>query len=108
MADIMLYTAAKLALRSERSRGEKCWCTGPGVDAEMNSAWQRKGDARRRLRAEPHYNKPQKAVKMAGKSTWNFRRAAVLNLLSNSKSSIANSKHPFEKEGYQAGLYKNI
>ena len=54
MADVMLSTAAELVPRSKRPRGAQGWCTGPGVEAEMNAAWQQKEEERRNLRAEPH------------------------------------------------------
>ena len=51
MADVMLPTAAKLAPRSKRPHEAQGWCAGPGVEAEMNAAWQQRGEARRCLRA---------------------------------------------------------
>ena len=39
MADVILSTAAKLVPRSKCPRGAQGWCTGPGVEAEMNAAW---------------------------------------------------------------------
>ena len=38
--DVMLSTPAELVSRSKRPRGAKGWCAGPGVEAEMNAAWQ--------------------------------------------------------------------
>ena len=38
MADVMLFTAAKLSPRSKRPRGAQGWCAGPGVEAEMIAA----------------------------------------------------------------------
>ena len=67
MADVMLSTAAKLVPRSKRPRGAQSSCAGPGVEAEMNTAWQQREEARRHLRAEPHNSNLRKAVKMAGK-----------------------------------------
>ena len=66
MADFMLSTATELVTRSKRPRGAQGWCDWPGVEAEMNAAWQQILEARRDLRAEPHSNL-RKAVKMAGK-----------------------------------------
>ena len=40
MADVVLSTAAELVPRSKRPRGAQGWCTGPGVEAEMNASWQ--------------------------------------------------------------------
>ena len=54
MADVMLSTAAELVPRSKRPRGAQGWCAGPGVEAELNAAWQQREDARGHLRAEPH------------------------------------------------------
>ena len=53
MADVMFSTAAELVPRSKLPRGAQSWCTGPGVEAEMNAAWQQSEEARRHLRAEP-------------------------------------------------------
>ena len=54
MANIMLFTTtAELVPRSKRPRGAQGWCARPGVEAEMNAAWQQREDARRHLRAEP-------------------------------------------------------
>ena len=50
MADVMLSTAAGLVLLSKRPRGAQGWRAGPGVEAEMNAAWQRE-EARKQLRA---------------------------------------------------------
>ena len=54
MADVMLLTAAEVAPRSKRPHGAQGWYTGPGVEAEMNAAWQQRKEARRYLHAEPH------------------------------------------------------
>ena len=42
MADVMLSTAAELLPRSKHPRGAQGWCAGPGVEAEMNAAWQQR------------------------------------------------------------------
>ena len=65
MAGVMLSTAAESIPRSKRPRGAQGWCAGPGVEAEMNVAWQQREGARRHLRAEPHNSNLRKAVKMA-------------------------------------------
>ena len=75
MADVMLSTATELVPRSKRPRGAQGWCAGPGVEAEMNAAWQQREEARRHLRAEPHNSNLRKAVKMAEKT---FGRCARL------------------------------
>ena len=56
MADVMLSTAAELIPRSKLPRGAQGWCAGPGVEAEMNAAWQQRDEARKHLRAEPHHS----------------------------------------------------
>ena len=40
MADVRLSTAAEVVPRSKRPRRAQGWCAGPGVEAEMNAAWQ--------------------------------------------------------------------
>ena len=67
MADVMISTATELVPRSKRPRGAQGWCAEPGVEAEMNAAWQQREGERRHLRTEPHNSNPRKAVKMAGK-----------------------------------------
>ena len=79
MADVMLSTAAELVPRIKHPRGAQGWCAGPGVEAEMNVAWQQREDARRHLRAEPHNSNLRKVVKMAGKKLRKVRKAAVLS-----------------------------
>ena len=82
MVDVMLSTAAELVPRSKRPRGAQGWCAGPGVEAEMNAAWQQREEAKRNLRAEPHSGNLRKAVKMAGKNLQKVRKAAVLSFFS--------------------------
>ena len=79
MADVMLSIAAELVPCSKRPRGAQGWCAGPGVEAEMNAAWQQREEARRHLRAEPYSSNLRKAVKIAGKNLWKVRKAAVLS-----------------------------
>ena len=79
MADIMLSSAVELVPRSKRPRGAQGWCAGPGVEAEMNAAWQEREEAKRHLRAEPHNSNLRKAVEMAGKKLRKVRKAAVLS-----------------------------
>ena len=66
MADVVLSTAVESVPRSKRPRRAHGWCAGPGVEAEMNTAWQQREEARH-LRAEPHSSNVRKAVKMTGK-----------------------------------------
>ena len=80
MADVMLSTAAELVPRSKCPRAAQGWCAGPGVEAEINAAWQQREEARRHLRAEPHSSNLRKVVKMAGKNIRKVRKAAVLSL----------------------------
>ena len=62
VAEVMLSTAAELAPRSKHPRRAQGWCAGPGIETEMNAAWQLGEEVRRRLRPEPHNtNKPSKA-----------------------------------------------
>ena len=80
VADGMLSTATELVPRSTRPRRAQGWCAGPGVEAQMNAAWQQREDARRHLRAaEPHNSNLRKVVKMAGKNLRKVRKAAVLS-----------------------------
>ena len=53
MADVMLFTAVEMALRSKRPRGAQGWCAGPGVEAEINAVWQQKEEAKRSTRRTP-------------------------------------------------------
>ena len=69
MDDVILSTAAELAPPSKYPRGEQGWCVEPGVEAEINAAWQQREEARRHISAEPHNSNFQKAVKMVEKSS---------------------------------------
>ena len=104
MADIMLSTATELVPRSKRPRGAQGWCTGPGVEAEMNAAWQQKEDARRHLRAEPHNSNLRKVVKMAGKNFRKVRKAAVLSFFWD----FVRKLETRTRAGDQAGFYKHL
>ena len=42
MADVMLSTAAELVPCSKRPRRAQGWSAGPGVEADMNAAWQQR------------------------------------------------------------------
>ena len=66
MADVMFSSVVKLAPCSMRLRGAQGWCPGPGVEAEMNEAWQQREEARRRVRVESYNSSLQKDVKMTG------------------------------------------
>ena len=104
MADVMLSTAAKLVPRSKRPRGGQGWCAGPGVESEMNAAWQQREDARRHLRAEPHNSNLRKAIKMAEKNLRKVRKAAVLSLFWD----FVRKLETRTREGDQAGFYKHL
>ena len=51
------------------------------MEAEIYAAWQQREEMKRHLRADFSNADLRKAVKMAGRNLWNFRKAAVLNLL---------------------------
>ena len=104
MADVMLSTAAELVPRSKRPRGAQGWCAGPGVEAEMNAAWQQREDARRHLRAEPHNSNLRKVVKMAGKKLRKVRKSAVLSFFWD----FVRKLETRTREGDQAGFYKYL
>ena len=104
MADVMLSSAAELVPRSKRPLGAQSWCAGPGVEIEMNAAWQQKEDARRHLRAEPHTSNLQKVVKMAGKKNRKVREAAVLSFFWD----FVRKLETRTREGDQAGFYKHL
>ena len=104
MADIMLSTAAELVLRSKRPREAQGWCAEPGVEAEMNTAWQKREDARRHLRAEPRSSNLRKVVKMAGKNFRKVRKAAVLSFFWD----FVRKLETRTREGDQAGFYKHL
>ena len=40
MADVKLSTAAEFVPRCKRPRGAQGWYAGPGVEADINTAWQ--------------------------------------------------------------------
>ena len=104
MADVMLSTTAESVLRFKRPRGAQGWCAGPGVEAEMNAAWQQKEDATRHLRAEPHNSNLRKVVKMAGKKLRKVRKAAVLSFFWN----FVRKLETRTREGDQTGFYKHL
>ena len=104
MADVMLSTAAELVPRSKRPREAQGWCAGPGVEAEMNAAWQEREEVRRHLLAEPHNSNLRKAVKMAGKNLRKVRKAAVLSFFWD----FVRKLETRTREGDQAGFYKHL
>ena len=104
MADVMLSTEAKLVPRSKRPCGAQGWCAGPGVEAEMNAAWQQREDARGHLRAEPHHINLRKVVKMAGKKLRKVRKAAVLSFFWD----FVRKLETRTQEADQAGFYKHL
>ena len=104
MADVMLSTAAELVPRSRRPRGAQGSCAGPGVEAEMNAAWQQREDAMRNLRAEPRNSNLRQVVKMAGKNLRKVRKAAVLSFFWD----FVRKLETRTREGDQAGSYKHL
>ena len=104
MADVMLSTAVELVPRSKRPRGVQGWCAGPGVEAEMNAAWQQRKEARKHLRAEPRNSNLRKAVKMAVKKLRKVRKAAVLSFFWD----FVRKLETRNREGDQAGFYKHL
>ena len=104
MAEVMLSTAADLVPHSKRPRGARGWCAGPGVEAEMNAAWQQREETRRHLRAELHNSNLRKAVKMAGKKLRKVRKAAVGSFFGD----FVRKLETRNREGDQAGFYKHL
>ena len=95
MADVMLSTVAEPTPRSKRSCGAQGLCAGPGVEAEINAAWQQRKEARRHLRAEPHNSSLQMAVKTAGKKNQEGSQGCRAELCLGLRPQ--NSKHTLEK-----------
>ena len=104
MADVMLSTAAELVPRSNRPRGAQSWCAGPGVEAEMNTAWQQREEARRHLRAKPHNSNLRKVVTMVGENLRKVRTAAVLSFF---RDFVRKFETP-TRQGDLAGFYKHL
>ena len=104
MADAMLSSAAELAPRSKHPRGAQCWCAGPGVEAEINAAWQQREETRRHLRAEPRNSNLRKAVKMAGKNLRKVHKAAALSFFWD----FVRKFETRAQEGDQTGFYKRL
>ena len=104
MANDMLSTAAEQAPRSKRPPGAQGWCTGSGVEAEMNAAWQQREEASRHLRAEPHSSNLRKAVKMTGKYLRKVRKAAVLSVFWD----FVHKLETRARECDQASFYKHL
>ena len=104
MVEVMLSTAAELAPLPNHSREAQGWCTGPGVEAEMDAAWQQREEARSRLRAKPHNNNHRKTVKMPGKNLRKVCKAAVLSFF----WAFVHKLETHFLKGDQAGLYKNL
>ena len=104
MADVMLSTAAELAPRSKRPRGAQGWCAGPGVETELNAAWQQREEARRHLRAEPQYSNLRKVVKMAGNNLWKVHKASVMSFFWD----FVRKLETRAREGDQAGFFKHL
>ena len=70
----------------------------------MNTAWQRREEARRSLRADPNNSILRKAVKMAGKNLEEIRNAAVLSFL----QAHVRKLEARVREGDQAGFYEHL
>ena len=104
MDDVMLSTAAELIPRCKRPRGAQGWYAGPGVETEMNAAWQQREEARRHLRAEPHNSNLRKAMKMAEKKLRKVRKAAVLSF----SLDFVRKLETRTRGGDQAGFYKDL
>ena len=104
MDDVILSTASDLVPRSKRPHGARVWCTGPGMEAEINAAWQQREKARRHLRPEPHNSSLRKTAKMAGKNLRKVRKAAVLSFVWD----FVRKLETRNREGDQAGSYKHL
>ena len=104
MADVMLSTSAELVPRSKHPRGAQGWCAGPGVEAEMNTAFQQREEARRHLCAESHISNLRQDVKVAGKKLWKVRKAAVLSFLWDFVPKLETQT----QEGDHAGFYMHV
>ena len=92
MADVVLSAMAKLAPRSKRLRGAQL-VRGPGVEAEMNAAWQQRGGEEVPTRRTPQQQPSKGREDDCQKSSEGSRgfRAELSGL------SWENSKHAFKK-----------
>ena len=70
----------------------------------MNTAWQQRGETRRRLRAESHNSNLRKAAMMAGKNLQNVREASELSFF----WAFVHKLETSVREGDQASLYKYL
>ena len=104
MADVMLFTAAEMVPHFKRPRGAQGWCTEPDVEADMNAAWQQRGEARRHLCAEAHDSNFRKFVMMIRKKLWKVGKAAMLSFFWD----FARKLETRTREGDQAGFYKHL
>ena len=77
---------------------------GPGVEAEMNVAWQQREDTRRHLRAEHLNSNLRKVVKMAEKNLRKVRKAVVLSFFWD----FVRKLETRTRENDQAGFYKHL
>ena len=102
--NVTLSTAAESVPHSKRLRGARGWCAGPGVEAEMNAAWQQRDEARRHLRVEPLNSNLRKSVKRAGKNLLKIRKAAVLSFFWD----FVRKLETHAREGDQTGFYKHL
>ena len=104
MADVMLSNAAELAPCSKRPRGAQGWCADPGVQAEMNAAWQQREEVSRSLRADLNNGILRKAVKVAGKNLEKVRKTAVLSIF----WAHVRKLEARVREGDHAGFYRHL
>ena len=104
MTDVMLSTAAELVPRSKCPRGAQSWCAGPGVEAEINEAWQQRENARRHLPSEPHEQQPSKGLEDGWKNLRKVRKATVLSFFWDFVCKLETRT----REGDQAGFYKHL
>ena len=79
MADVMLSIEPEMVPRSKRPRKAQGWCAESGVEADMNAAWQKREEARRRLCAESHDGSLRKLVMIVGKKLRKERKAAMVS-----------------------------
>ena len=76
MGDVMFSTATEWVPRSKRPRGAQGWCAGPGVEAEINAAWQ--GGEEAPTRRTPQ-QQPSKGREDGRNKSSEGVQAAVLN-----------------------------
>ena len=104
MVNVVLSSAAESVPRFKRQRRAQGWRAGPGMEDEMNAAWQESEEVRRHLCAEPHSSNLRKVVKMAGRNLRKVRKDAVLSLFWD----FVRKLETRTREGDQAGFYKHL